>query len=239
MRIAGRCRSCAEIRSHADAMLLAQRFTRVDDVIAKCLRVNDAREMHVVRLSRAVSRRFKLERAQMEVAQDGSFDKRDILNVFQRDGLLNLKQNALAKAQRLVADLALEQSKVVMRPPLTDAAKPNQREWQSNASACHGEADGDHEIRANERIEFRDEDVGRRSHVHRALDSEARPNARVSMRESSRRSGQSSRSPCESLHALLIATHPRGVNDSTHREHFIMMPQPNAAHIALEQLVGC
>jgi hypothetical protein len=117
------------------------------------MRVNDASEMHVVRLPRCVSRSLKFQRTQMKFAQQRAFDKGYVLNVFERNGFLNGEDDAFAKAQRFVAQLAFELVKIMLRPPLAYATKPDEGERQADDRDRHRESNRHNQIRANEGIE--------------------------------------------------------------------------------------
>lgn len=127
-------------------------LARGEDPIAEILRVDDARQLHVMRLPRAVARGFKFDGAQVEAAKQRALNERDVLNVLERDRLLDLKEDALAEPQRAVGELALQQVVVVPRPPLPHTAEPDKRHWDTDDADDHRETDSDDEIRPVERV---------------------------------------------------------------------------------------
>ena len=101
--------------------MLLERITRLQNPVAKIMRVDDAREMQVVCLPGTAVGGFKLEGAQVEVPKDRSFNERHFLNVFERDGFFYLHQNAFAKTQFLGVEVTVELVEIVPCSPLADA----------------------------------------------------------------------------------------------------------------------
>src|SRR5262245_27926905 len=120
---------------------LLQRFSPRKDVCAESIRIDDSDQPHRMRLTLTLARSFELEHAQLEVSEYRTFDEGDVLDVLERDGLLDLKQNALAEANGGVRELAFELVVVMARPPLADTEKPDQREWDSDHRRNQDEAD--------------------------------------------------------------------------------------------------
>ncbi len=131
----------------------AQLFAGVHDRLPKCLRIDDAGQRHVAALTGRLGGRLELDRTHVEVAQDRSFDEGHILNVFEGNRFLDLDQDALAVAERLGGQLALEAIEIVARPPQADPEKPEQCQRNAHHGCGDREADRDHEIRPNQRIE--------------------------------------------------------------------------------------
>ena len=127
-------------------------LARGEDPIAEILRVDDPRQLHVMRLARTVTRGLKLDGAQVEAAKHRTLNERDVLDVLKGDRLLDLKEDALAEPQRAVGKLALQQVVVVPRPPLPHTAEPDQRHWEADDGDDHRETDGDNEVRPVERV---------------------------------------------------------------------------------------
>ncbi len=123
-----------------------------ENPIAEILRVDDPRQLHVMRLTRAVSRSLKLDGAQVEAAKHRALNERDVLDVLKGDRLLDLKEDALAEPQRPVGKLALQQVVVVPRPPLPHAAEPDERHREGDDGDDHRETDRDDEVRTVERV---------------------------------------------------------------------------------------
>ena len=135
-------------------LLMLQCITRFENPIAEILRIDDAGEMHVVGLTCTTASGFELECAQVKVPQDRTFDKSDILNVFQRDRLFHGHQNAFSIAQFLRVQMTIELVEIMPCPPLAHTKKPDDGKWDSNERYCQYEADLHHKIRANQGIEF-------------------------------------------------------------------------------------
>ena len=135
---------------------MSQRLAAFQNFVSERMRIDDARELHVVRLPRAVARGLELERREVELLEQRSLDEGHILDVLERDRLLDLEDDALAEAQRAVGDLTLELVEVVPRPPLADAEEPDQRERDADDREDHRESDRDHKVGAIQRVELRD-----------------------------------------------------------------------------------
>ena len=68
--------------------------------IAELLCIDDADQLHVMRLTIALTGRLELDDAEVELAQDGSFDEGHVLDVLEWNGLLH--RDKLALLSRLV-----------------------------------------------------------------------------------------------------------------------------------------
>src|SRR4029453_19091618 len=108
-------------RRHA---ALLQRFASREDVPAEPIRIDDPDQPHGMRLTLALPGGFELEYAQVELSEHRTLYERHVLDVLERDSLLDLKQGPFAKSGGRVAKLAFELVVVVARPPLADAEKP-------------------------------------------------------------------------------------------------------------------
>ena len=127
-------------------------LARGEDPIAEILCVDDPRQLHVMRLTGAVTRGLKLDGAQVEAAKHRTLNERDVLDVFKGDRLLDLEENALAEPQRAVGKLALQQVVVVPRPPLPHTAEPDQRHREADDGDDHRQSDRDDKVRPVERV---------------------------------------------------------------------------------------
>ena len=127
-------------------------LARGEDPIAEILRVDDPRQLHVMRLARAVTRSLKLDGAQVEAAKHRALNERDVLDVLKGDRLLDLKEDALAEPQRAVGKLALQQVVVVPRPPLPHTAEPDERHREADDGDDHRQSDRDEEVHPVERV---------------------------------------------------------------------------------------
>ena len=135
---------------------MSQRLAAFQNFVSERMRIDDARELHVVRLPDAVTCGFEFERREMKLFEERPLDKGDILDIFERHRLLDLEDDALAEPQCAFGDVALQFVEVVPRPPLADAAEPHDRERQADDRAHHRESDRDHKVGAIQRVELRD-----------------------------------------------------------------------------------
>lgn len=157
------------MRGRAGLLRLPDRFASLNYPIAKLVRVNDARETHVVRLPRAVPGSFKLKRREVTLLENRSLDEGHVLDVLEWDCLLDLKQNSLAESQCAAIKAASEPVKVVPRLPGPNAAQPDDRERYTDDRKDHGQPDSHHQVGPLERVKCGDDGAGGRG--GRSLDS--------------------------------------------------------------------
>jgi hypothetical protein len=132
---------------------LTQHIALGQDALAQLRGVDHPHQLHLVALVGALAGRLEAQHAEVETAQQRAFDEGHVLDVLQRDGLLDLHQDALAKAQCGLAQLALQPIEVVAGPPGAHTAQPQQRQGQADDG--HGQHPGpvDHEVGAQQRVE--------------------------------------------------------------------------------------
>ena len=90
----------------------------------------------------------------VEALEQRTFDESHVLDVFQRDGLLHLEDDAFAIAQRIFREHAFQLVEIVPRPPRADTEKPDQRNRNADDRDRDREADGDDKVRPDQRVEF-------------------------------------------------------------------------------------
>lgn len=133
-----------------------QSIPRRQDLIPKLVRINDANEMHIVRLTGALTRCLEFQDAQVETPQDRPFNERHILDVLKRYGLLDLKQDPFAEAERSLIDLAIQLLKVMTCPPLPHPKEPDQGKGDADDGGDHRCADAKNKVWPNQSVELGD-----------------------------------------------------------------------------------
>lgn len=89
----------------------------------------------------------------MEPREERPLDEGDVLDVLERDGLLDLEEDSLAKPEHPARDVALELGEVMAGPPRTEAAQPNKCQREANDRRGHRKAEGHDEVGPVLRIE--------------------------------------------------------------------------------------
>ena len=93
-------------------------------------RVDDADQLHVMRLTGALPNGLKLEDGEVKALQQWAFDEGHILDVFERNGLLDLKNDALAIAQRVL--------RKARTPACRSSAVPSRGRRRENQISANG-----------------------------------------------------------------------------------------------------
>ena len=133
--------------------LHAQAFATGENFIAQRVRVDDADQLHAVRLARTLARGLHAQDAQVVEPQDGAFDEGHVLDVLQRDGLLHPEQDALAELQRAIVQRAAQPVEVVPCPPLSRPQYPHQDQRCAEDGQQQVPRHHRHQIRPDQRIE--------------------------------------------------------------------------------------